>query len=689
MHPPRIGTLRRRRWPPACSALVALVCFFGVAAAGSPAQPIVAVGDVHGDLAAFQAILVDAGVLDASGAWVGGDTVLVQVGDLLDRGPSMRGILDFVMALEKAAKQRGGRVVSLLGNHEVMNMTGDLRYVASANYAEFVDSGSTKRRDAAWLQVRNLRRRRARELGQPEPPSGPTAREIWFQAHPPGFLEHQQAFGPEGTYGRWLRARPALFVAEGSAFVHGGLAPPFEGTSLEEVDRRVHEDLAAVDADRRLFVEQGLILPFFDLPETFQALRGELQRLDAAEAASRAAAERAGRPYTPPARDAERRKIYARFLDWDGWTINSADGPLWFRGFSEWSDAEGEAEVPRLLAADHLARVVVGHTVQPDARIHVRFGGTVFLIDTGMNAAFFAGGRGSALEIAKGTVSAIYPGEPRQVIWPAQAQAPAPAPAPPAAVAAATPRARVFLDPEGKPLPFADDAEMLAFLREAKVVEAKTIGERVSRARRLTLERDGVRARAIFRNIHTEYAAATRDFFGFEPAAYRLGLLLGVDNVPPATLRRLEGEPGSVQIWIENATTEKQRRQTQSEPPDRIDWQRHMQARMAWDALIGNTDRNQGNTIYAPGWHMWLIDHTRAFRSGADLQGAQDIVWCERGFWQKLRTVEDAEILASVHESLTPSEVSGLLARRRKLVERIDALIRERGEKAVLFDWAP
>jgi hypothetical protein len=337
------------------------------------------------------------------------------------------------------------------------------------------------------------------------------------------------------------------------------------------------------------------------------------------------------------------------------------------------------------LSAAGVEHFVVGHTVQEDGRIRVRFGGAVFLIDTGMLASYVPGGRGSALEIAGGTVSAIYGGEPRQVIW----QSPRPA--------SSAPHERVFLGPDGKPLPFANDDELLEFLREAKVVEAKAIGEGITRARRLTLERNGVRARAIFRDVRTEESAvrlpggkrelAFRDFFGFEPAAYRLGLLLGVDNIPPATLRRLEGKPGSVQVWIERAMTEQRRRETKSEPPEKLDWQRHLQVRMTWDALIGNSDRNQGNTLYAPGWQMWLIDHTRSFRIGADLQGAQDIVWCERGFWQKLRTVGDAEIIASVDESLKPAEISGLLQRRRKLVDLIDDLIRERGEGAVLFAW--
>ncbi len=356
-------------------------------------------------------------MVDAGGAWVGGETVLVQLGDLIDRGPSMRGTLDFVMGLEQKASAGGGRAVVLLGNHEVMNVIGDLRYVTAGNYAEFADAGSEKRRADAWNQVLALRKSRAQKLRQPAPSSGREAREKWFQAHPAGYLEQREAFGPEGPYGRWLRTRPAIHRAQGTAFMHGGLSPALAGSSLEEIDRRVHEDLARFDADMALFVSEGLILPFFDFQETTQAVREELAALDATEAAARAAASKAGRTYTTPPGEATRRETYQRFLNWGSWTISSEDGPLWFRGFARWSDAAGAAELPRLLAAAGVERFVVGHSVQEDRRIHVRFGGAVFLIDTGMLSSYVPGGRASALEIADGVVSAIYAGEPRVVIW--------------------------------------------------------------------------------------------------------------------------------------------------------------------------------------------------------------------------------------------------------------------------------
>lgn len=378
----------------------------------SAAPRLVAIGDVHGDLPAFKAILQQAGLLDDAGAWSGGDAVLVQVGDLIDRGPAMRSALDFAIALEPQASAKGGRAVFLLGNHEVMNMTGDLRYVATENWAEFAGPDSEKKREEAWSAVAALRTRRAKQLGKTDPAVGPEAKQQWLAAHPPGYVEQREAFSPNGVYGRWLRTHSAIVLERGSVFLHGGVAYP---EPLGDIERKVREELATYDEDRRIFVAQGLILPFFDLQETFQALREVLEALDARDASRGTAAL--------TTEEGVRRARYTRFLDWDKWTINSPEGPLWFRGYAKWTDPEGRFQVPRILEALHAERLVVGHTVQQKGAIQVRFGGTVYMIDTGMlDGGFFPGGRASAVEISGATVSAIYPGEPPQVVSPPPAK---------------------------------------------------------------------------------------------------------------------------------------------------------------------------------------------------------------------------------------------------------------------------
>jgi hypothetical protein len=289
--------------------------------------------------------------------------------------------------------------------------------VTPGNFAEFANARSEERRAAAWKQLVAYRKRQARSLGQPEPALDEAEEQAWLAAHPPGWLEHREAFGPKGKYGRWLRSRPSVFVHDDTAFVHGGVSPALAVAPLSKLDQRLHEELAAFEADRQALVEAGVILPFFDIQKASAAAGRTLDILRATEAAEEAAAVQAGREATVPQKTADLEALLERFLAWHTRTFASPDGPLWYRGYSQWTDEEGAPQIARVLAASGVKRLVVGHTPQPDARVRVRFGGTVFLLDTGMLAAYYKG-RGSALELAGGTATAIYAGEGRQVVWP-------------------------------------------------------------------------------------------------------------------------------------------------------------------------------------------------------------------------------------------------------------------------------
>lgn len=105
---------------------------------------IVAIGDLHGDLAATRSALRAAGVIDERDAWSGGDTVVVQTGDVLDRGDDEQAIFDLIFKLEDEAKAAGGAFVMLLGNHELMNAAGDFRYVTPGALHDFDDAGGSR-----------------------------------------------------------------------------------------------------------------------------------------------------------------------------------------------------------------------------------------------------------------------------------------------------------------------------------------------------------------------------------------------------------------------------------------------------------------------------------------------------------------------------------------------------------------
>src|SRR5258706_15054266 len=110
-------------------------------------ERIVAVGDVHGAYERFVEVLQTAGILDGHLHWGGGRAHLVQLGDVVDRGPDSRKTLDLIERLQGEARRSGGAVHALLGNHEVMRMLGDLRYVTPGEYDKFTTARSGRVRD--------------------------------------------------------------------------------------------------------------------------------------------------------------------------------------------------------------------------------------------------------------------------------------------------------------------------------------------------------------------------------------------------------------------------------------------------------------------------------------------------------------------------------------------------------------
>jgi len=117
-------------WPPAGDDIL------------SGIDRVVAVGDVHGDYDQFVIVLKSAGLLDGQIKWAGGKTHLVQTGDVLDRGADSRKAMDLLMRLEEEARGAGGAVHCLIGNHEAMNLYGDLRYLSPGEIAAFRDENS-------------------------------------------------------------------------------------------------------------------------------------------------------------------------------------------------------------------------------------------------------------------------------------------------------------------------------------------------------------------------------------------------------------------------------------------------------------------------------------------------------------------------------------------------------------------
>ncbi|PFH32604.1 Ser/Thr phosphatase family protein [Besnoitia besnoiti] len=162
-----------------------------------PGSRIVAIGDLHGDLGNTVLLLYGAGVVDENGDWIGGDTLLVQTGDIVDRGPDGKRIYDYFARLSSQARERGGKVVQLLGNHDVMNICGDFRYAHPSETKEF---------------------------------GGPSGR--------------RRQFMDDGSYGRLLRSYPAAVKVDGVVFSHAGIPKEFADMGLLKLTNQLHEELA-------------------------------------------------------------------------------------------------------------------------------------------------------------------------------------------------------------------------------------------------------------------------------------------------------------------------------------------------------------------------------------------------------------------------------------------------------------
>ena len=176
-----------------------------LAEGGRPSTPprLIAIGDLHGDLAATRAALRLGGAIDPSDRWVGGDLIVVQTGDQLDRGDDERQIVDLFSRLIREAKATGGRVIALNGNHETMNAQGDFRYVTPLGFQAF---------DCVK-------------------PSSPLAAQVAAE-----YQSRAAAFLPGGAYALELAERDVIAVVNDSVFVHGGVLPEHVSYGIDRIN---------------------------------------------------------------------------------------------------------------------------------------------------------------------------------------------------------------------------------------------------------------------------------------------------------------------------------------------------------------------------------------------------------------------------------------------------------------------
>ncbi len=666
---------RRLRWSVKLAAMVLVVLPAWSSLRGG--ERVVAIGDVHGSYKGLVTILVRSGLLDAGGHWNGGSQVLVQTGDLFDRGAQVRPVLDLLTRLQAEATASGGRVIVLLGNHEAMNLMGLESYVNPAVYEAFAGRGSRRALKRAYAQRARFWEHRAPELGI-EVPAGAVDKEVWLGAHPQGWVEYRAALGPGGELGRWLHGLPAVVVVGGTLFVHGGLGPTVRGMDVESINRHVAGELATFWQARSEMESEQLVPPLASLAEMILGARAAPGR-DEREPAS--------------ARD---HRLLEEVLHARTWFLLDPEGPLWYGGQANGSDGEVGSKTVAALDALGVHRMVAGHTPSQDGRIHVRFGGRVFLIDTGMLSEVYAGGRPSALEIRGETVTAIYPEERVHLVGPDG----------PSHLTGLGGHPEL-LDADGRPLSLTSKDEILELLRTGRVTWHRGIGRGINENYQLLLEKDGLRVHAAYRVVDREadlpvgskvemlreYGGSVRDRAIYEAAAYEMSRILGIHRVPPAVERGVEeirrrgrAPRSTVQLWLEHVSGEKDRRLRGVVSPDPDYERQQLQTMYLFDNIIGNIDRTQENLLVDRNWKLWFIDHTRSFIKSAKLVNPEEPTRCERQVWRRLTSLDEQDLRRRLEPYLERTEINFVLVRWHKMIEILRARIEANGEGAVLFD---
>ncbi len=363
---------------------------------------VIAVGDVHGAYPELASILQRMGLMDVKGKWTGGSATLVQTGDVLDRGRQARESLDLLMRLERQATKAGGKVIALLGNHEVLNLEGDVRYVATDSYRSFVNAKSEKNRAQAYRGYVDFLALHRDHSHAPVAADDEAGRKKWEDEHPPGYFEYRDALGRGGEYGAWIRKHPAIVRVGTGLFLHGGLNPALPFSDIAELNDGIRSEIAAFDDIWQSLVRKKVIWRYMSLQEALRQVEEELRWIQ-----SQGKTE-----------DNELVHQMQRLLDLNRWMIASQDGPLWYRGLAQEPEATLMEPVKEMLGRLKAQYVVIGHTPVSKSAITTRFENRVFLIDTGMLKEAY-GGRPSALEIQNGRFTAYYTdGEPAILVSP-------------------------------------------------------------------------------------------------------------------------------------------------------------------------------------------------------------------------------------------------------------------------------
>lgn len=226
------------------------------------------------------------------------------------------------------------------------------------------------------------------------------------------------------------------------------------------------------------------------------------------------------------------------------------------------------------------------------------------------------------------------------------------------------------------------EAVLEAFMRAAPIAKLEDVPIGVTKPRRAVFEPGGLVRRAAFKPLVPSFRSGFHESYKAEIAAYALDRLLDMHMVPPIVERKIEGQTGALILWIENTTPWNVKKPPSGPDPG---WSQQLIRMKMFDQLIANIDRNQGNLMYDGDWHLFLIDHSRAFIEKKDLKGLAPPGRVDRALWNKMAALTPEQLQSTLGEWLTKKEMEAMLIRRDRMQQEISKMVAAHGEAFVFF----
>jgi hypothetical protein len=222
------------------------------------------------------------------------------------------------------------------------------------------------------------------------------------------------------------------------------------------------------------------------------------------------------------------------------------------------------------------------------------------------------------------------------------------------------------------------DAQIEEFLANAKVIRTRGTPKGVTNSIRATLSDGVVQHDAQIQQVDERKQSGPaaqgselnfRDSWAYNIAAYRLDRLIGLKLVPVSIARDYRGKSAAFTWWIDDVMMDEgERLKKNMQPPSPARWNEYMQLIRIFDQLIYNVDRNMGNLLITKDWHVWAIDHTRAFRLHKELKAPTSITRCDKLVYENLKQLDAAKLKSATNDFLTDWEREAILARRDAIV---------------------